>query len=339
MRHIDDRRWAALQRAIAKTMDEHAPGWTDHTDSDPGVALMQVLAFLAGEFSHRGALPERAIPSVERVVDALSSLTGSGTVRISVNGERWQRVPSFADAGPDASAYTLDEDAGIAFGDGRHGRRPEAGDRIVAHYPGGSGAERHTSLTLRATWPFPGRRYGVSLAAAGTLHYQAAAVSGEQWSGVKRPRYVEGRVLTAGDFRDEQTYLLSKHRQHQATLHGSGTVSGLSVAVDAGGTSVTVGAGLALDAEGREIYLNRAACVSIAEDAPSPSLVIIEYAEHSTDPVPVSIGEPEVTRIEEGARVLLGATALAGGVPIARIVRHDDGWRIDSSYRPRQVGT
>ena len=39
--------WDALAQALNRTMAAHAPGWTDHNDHDPGVTLLEVMAYLA----------------------------------------------------------------------------------------------------------------------------------------------------------------------------------------------------------------------------------------------------------------------------------------------------
>jgi hypothetical protein len=39
--------WVALTQALSRTMSESAPGWTDHNDSDPGITLLEVMAYLA----------------------------------------------------------------------------------------------------------------------------------------------------------------------------------------------------------------------------------------------------------------------------------------------------
>jgi hypothetical protein len=77
------------------------------------------------------------------------------------------------------------------------------------------------------------------------------------------PRYHFGMLLGVDDFEAEQGYHRGKLRLHNAWLHGAGVVWGLGVDVDRRG-QVGVDPGLALDAAGRELYLDARACVSLA---------------------------------------------------------------------------
>jgi hypothetical protein len=60
---------------------------------------------------------------------------------ISVDGQKWQQVRSFSDAGPNDQVYVVDKDSGrINFGDGAHGSRPPVGSSVTAVYRTGAGA-------------------------------------------------------------------------------------------------------------------------------------------------------------------------------------------------------
>jgi hypothetical protein len=78
------------------------------------------------------------------------------------------------------------------------------------------------------------------------------------------PRYHFGMLLGVDDFEAEQGYHRGKLRLHNAWLHGAGVVWGLGVEVGARDGRVTVYPGLALDAAGRELYLDADACVSLS---------------------------------------------------------------------------
>jgi hypothetical protein len=61
-----------------------------------------------------------------------------------VDGRRWRRVASFAEAGPEDDVFALDlENGRIRFGDGVNGRRPRMGAEVIVavyrHGAGGSG--------------------------------------------------------------------------------------------------------------------------------------------------------------------------------------------------------
>jgi hypothetical protein len=63
-----------LQRQLSRT----APAWTDANAHDPGVALLELCAWIAESQLYRdGALPERALPALARLVaSALPRLDG-----------------------------------------------------------------------------------------------------------------------------------------------------------------------------------------------------------------------------------------------------------------------
>jgi hypothetical protein len=102
----------------------------------------------------------------------------------------------------------------------------------------------------------------------------------------QRVHFFDGRLLTAKDFQDEQAYHLEKRRLHNRLFHPSGVVSGLEVG-EAGGTTVLVQPGVAIDGLGREIIV--------------PEEQQIDGAQ-PTD----AHGEPAGARVTEGtARLLL----------------------------------
>jgi hypothetical protein len=75
----------------------------------------------------------------------------------------------------------------------------------------------------------------------------------------ERNRYFTGKYMAARDFRDEQEYLLNRHRLHQRLLHGWGVVCGLRVRRHpdprCADRWVVIGSGIALDCCGRELVL------------------------------------------------------------------------------------
>jgi hypothetical protein len=94
----------------------HTPEWTDYRESDPGISLMEVMAFLATGIGY--------VASVRR----LWSWQGSKgrAVRVVVDGEDWNQVDNLDDAGPDARVFRLDPVTGtVEFGDGVHGKIPQ----------------------------------------------------------------------------------------------------------------------------------------------------------------------------------------------------------------------
>lgn len=83
-----------------------------------------------------------------------------------------------------------------------------------------------------------------------------------------------GMLLGVDDFETVDAYHRGKMWLHSAWLHRAGAVWGLRVWVDQEAGEIKVGKGLALDALGRELYLENDACLNIAH----------WYEEHKDDP-------------------------------------------------------
>ena len=75
-----------------------------------------------------------------------------------------------------------------------------------------------------------------------------------QYSAGERNRYFYGKLMTARDFEDEQTYLNDKRRLGNRMLHGAGIVAGLGVLL-VDNQTFSLEAGMALDYLGREIVV------------------------------------------------------------------------------------
>lgn len=91
------------------------------------------------------------------------------------------------------------------------------------------------------------------------------AVPGDPWT---RLRFLYGQLLSARDFTAEQRALLLRRRLHLALLHGAGTVWGLRVhdgpeAEPEPRPELVVAEGLAVDALGREIYVDQDQCLDV----------------------------------------------------------------------------
>ena len=71
---------------------------------------------------------------------------------------------------------------------------------------------------------------------------------------VKRLNYFNSQFLKEKDFQDEQAYHIQMRRLNNQRLHTPGIVSGLEVA-QVGNTEISVTAGMAIDRDGREIFL------------------------------------------------------------------------------------
>jgi hypothetical protein len=124
----------------------------------------------------------------------------------------------------------------------------------------------------------------------------------------KRVNYSFGLVLGVDEFLQEQTHLLEKHRRHNRTLHGFGTVRGLKVSVSSTTpVEIQVAPGLAITPGGSEICVANVMCAKVNDwlkanastirdrFGPPPTTVfvcvVLCYRECATDIVPVP-GEP-----------------------------------------------
>jgi hypothetical protein len=160
-----------------------------------------------------------------------------------------------------------------------------------------------------------------------------------QFSDTKRVHFFSGQLLNETDLNAEQQYHRQRRYLHNRALHGSGLVNGLEITVsNEPSPSVTVEPGLALDALGRELQLTEQITVAL-ETMPSPQYVLIEYAERKTDFVPLA-GQPDAiaSRIEEGVAIQVRDEHSHGeALAIARLVREENDWTVDTSFAPTHV--
>lgn len=115
--------------------------WTDAPGHDPGVALVELFAFLGDTLSsYADAIGNESF---------LGSRARLTHLELSIDGEPWQRVADLAESGPGDPHYvvTVAEDGAtvIEFGDGAHGRRPPVEGAMRVGYRSG---RRNGSVTL-----------------------------------------------------------------------------------------------------------------------------------------------------------------------------------------------
>jgi hypothetical protein len=212
------------------------------------------------------------------------------------------------------------------------------------------GERRHTlSTEARALADGVARRAATLACALGTGSAAAgsAPVAGDECGpGLQRPRYFAGRLLDADTLNSEQQYLLERLRRLHVHLHGAGIVDGLAVTVESatGAPEVVVTPGLALDALGREIFVEATQRLALP-GAGSELLVELAYAERPCASAPAP-GEPSppddsallrATRIVESFDLALASAASEGGVAIARVRRMRGRWRVDPGFEPARV--
>ncbi len=60
--NLDDRDFERLARDAVALIPRHFPAWTDHNESDPGITLVQLFAFLTeAAIYHLDRVPERSL--------------------------------------------------------------------------------------------------------------------------------------------------------------------------------------------------------------------------------------------------------------------------------------
>ena len=125
-----------VDRARSKLRD-----WTDTTDSDPGVALLELFAFVGELLSrHADEIAEEAYLGTGR---RHRSAGRRHSFELEVDGQRWHQVTDLADSGAGDRHYVVSRGADgasvIEFGDGVHGQRPPANGSIGVRYRQGGG--------------------------------------------------------------------------------------------------------------------------------------------------------------------------------------------------------
>ncbi len=92
----------------------------------------------------------------------------------------------------------------------------------------------------------------------------------------KRVNYFQGMMLVDQDFKDDQYYHRQMRHNHNLELHTWGVVRGLDVSLDK--TVLSVTEGLAIDANGKEIWWTGGA-IQPAGSAADGSYLVIEPLE------------------------------------------------------------
>lgn len=129
--------------------------WTESQSHDPGIALLELFAFLGDMLS---SYAERVAKESYLGTRSLES-----DVRVAIDGRRWIGVASLDESGPDDLHYVVSvrEDSAtvIEFGDGEHGRRPPVGGGLRLSYRRGlrfgSVEMQQGRVVLDADWNAP----------------------------------------------------------------------------------------------------------------------------------------------------------------------------------------
>jgi hypothetical protein len=166
-----------------------------------------------------------------------------------------------------------------------------------------------------------------------------------------RPRFFNGKLITAADLELEQDYFRAKTKLHNRSLHGFGIVSGLKVTVSSG--QIVVEPGLALDCEGNELVIGTQQSIVLPPTGEHhAAFVNVRFVEEGGDLVSSAGGE-EPSIITESFELSfapensnrghrhLRARWLACGKPhaltIAKLRQGTHGWRVERGYRPPAI--
>ncbi len=135
---------------------------------------------------------------------------------------------------------------------------------------------------------------------------------------VERNHWFDYKYIGAHDLLAEQEYLLSRHRLHNRLLHGCGVVCGLTVKphprARCAGDWVVVGAGIAIDAFGRELIVaeDTAQQLPVAPGKGGSFVLCLRYREEQVKPVPILYADPEAglpysvpNRIRESVEIVV----------------------------------
>ena len=122
---------------------------------------------------------------------------------------------------------------------------------------------------------------------------------------VKRMNYFTHQLLHEQDFKDEQAYHLEMRRRHNRTFHSWGVVEGLEVHQH-GEREITIDAGMAIDREGREIFLHEKTTRDLGSFSHGSDdvFITIRYREEMDENDHLSAGGVAgYTRVTESAEV------------------------------------
>jgi hypothetical protein len=78
MHQFDEATYREFADTLRRHVAAHTPDWTDHDDSDPGVTLLQLFAFLTDTLRyHADRIPERGRMSAIRLAQSALALAGT----------------------------------------------------------------------------------------------------------------------------------------------------------------------------------------------------------------------------------------------------------------------
>ena len=136
-----EQRHDRLERLVETTRVE-LRRWTDTPGHDPGLAIVELLAFVGDTLStYAETIGGEAY---------LGSRAGVTDLEVAIDGEPWQLVASLIESSPHDAHYVVTRGENgstvIEFGDGVHGRRLPTGGSLRIGYRSG---RRFASVTVQ----------------------------------------------------------------------------------------------------------------------------------------------------------------------------------------------
>ncbi|MBD5799842.1 hypothetical protein BHU24_25050 [Bacillus pseudomycoides] len=148
----------------------------------------------------------------------------------------------------------------------------------------------------------------------------------------ERMNYFPGQLLTAKNFKDEQTYMNEKRQLINRLIFGRGIVEGLNVVqVGESGREFKITIGVAFDEHGQEIVVSEEKQINVNEIPFTKFYVWVEYSEEKKEPLPPidpcsSQESCNYNRWQEFGVIKMNANLPQdNAIEIAYIERDDDG--------------
>jgi hypothetical protein len=109
MRKLSDKQWQSLAAALRRQIPRVAPEWTDHNSHDPGITVLEVLAYALTDLHHRSsALDARGRALAQQIAQLAGSLAAGAGAEECPTG--MQRVNFFSGQMLSADDFTTEQD-------------------------------------------------------------------------------------------------------------------------------------------------------------------------------------------------------------------------------------
>ncbi len=100
---LDDRSWDDLRRELVRRIPVHNAAWTDHNPSDPGIALLEVFAWLGENLLYRlNRVPDKSLLEFLNLLDVPPRAARTATTMVHLALGKGVDVPQLLPEGPTA---------------------------------------------------------------------------------------------------------------------------------------------------------------------------------------------------------------------------------------------